>query len=101
MELVIGVLWTIVLFLLLYWSGQHSLSIWRSGPSTYFPHISHFCAWGYPAISLWILSAKIVEKDNTVTAGAILIFLFGLWQMSRAIRLLIGYINKKDVVLRH
>jgi hypothetical protein len=48
---------------------------------------------------LWILSAKIIEKDNKLTAGAVLIFLFGLWQMSRAIRLLIGYMNNKDVVL--
>lgn len=98
MEIVIGISWTIGLFLLLYWSGQHSTSI--ISPSWYAPHVSHFCLHGYISIPMWILSAMIFKKDNEFSGGAIFCFLFGLWHMYKAIRLFAGYINKKEVSFR-
>ncbi len=43
----------------------------------------------------------IVEKDNEFNGGAIFCFLFGLWHMYKAIRLFVGYINKKEVSFRY
>jgi hypothetical protein len=97
MLLILGILWTIGLFVLLAWSGKHSLSVWRRGPSTYFPHLSHFFAWAHVALSMWAIVLYIIVEDNSTIAGAIICFAFGAWQMSRAIRLLIAFLRKKDI----
>ncbi|MDL1981681.1 MAG: hypothetical protein LWX02_09490 [Deltaproteobacteria bacterium] len=46
---------------------------------------------------MWAIVVGLIIKDKSISAGAVICFAFGAWQMSRAARLLIAFFRKKDI----
>lgn len=94
--LAVALLWTGVLLALMLWSGPHYQSR-RFGPSTYYPHVSHFATWLYLGLTtmLWGVHMSIHSQHP----GPLVLLLLSVWHLKNAVVLGIAWRRDETIDL--